>query len=175
MKRLSALGFAFLLVTPALAQSVGEKSGVNSMVGVTPSTQDFVTEAAQSDMFELQSSDLALTNSTAPTKVFAQQMITDHGKTTAELKSAVQDGSVQATLPTTMSSSQQGMLDKLRGLHGTEFTSQYNSDQVSVHKDAVSLFQRYSKGTDNATLKNWAGSTLPTLQQHLDMAENLNK
>jgi hypothetical protein len=40
-----------------------------------------------------------------------------------------------------------------------------------VHKDAVSPFQRNSKGAENATLKVWAGSTLPTLQQHLDMAE----
>jgi putative membrane protein len=35
-----------------MAQSVGEKTGVNSMAGVAPSTQDFVTEAVQSDMFE---------------------------------------------------------------------------------------------------------------------------
>ncbi len=175
MKHLAALGLAFLLATPALAQSLGEKTGVNSVVGVTPSTQDFVTEAAQSDMFEIQSSTMALTESDPATKAFAQQMITDHTKTTADLKSAVQDGSVQATLPPTMSSSQQSMLDKLRGLHGTDFTSQYDSDQVSGHKDAVSLFERYSKGGDNATLKNWAGTTLPTLQHHLDMAQNLNK
>lgn len=102
-------------------------------------------------------------------------MITDHTKTTEQLKSVVQGGSVQATLPTSMSSSQQSMLDKLRGLHGTGFTSQYDSDQVSAHKDAVSLFQRYSKGGDNATLKSWAATTLPILQHHLDMAENLTK
>jgi putative membrane protein len=175
MRNLSLVGLVLLLSAPALGQSVVEKSGVNTLVGVAPSTQDFVTEAAQSDMFEIQSSSLALANSDVPTKAFAQQMITDHSKTTAELKSAVQGGSVHATLPTTMSSSQQNMLEKLRGLHGADFTSQYHSDQVSAHKDAVSLFQRYSKGGDNATLKNWAGTTLPALQHHLDLAENLNK
>jgi putative membrane protein len=47
--------------------------------------------------------------------------------------------------------------------------------QVSAHKDAVSLFERYSKSGDNPKLKDWAGKTLPTLQHHLDMAQDLNK
>ena len=42
--------------------------------------------------------------------------------------------------------------------------------QVSTHKDAVSLFERYAKGSDNNELKDWAGKTLPALQHHLEMA-----
>jgi putative membrane protein len=175
MIRLMACGVCVLLVAPAMAQSVGEKTGVNSMVGITPSTQDFVTEAAQSDMFEIQSSQAAMNSTNASVKSFAQKMIADHDKTTAELKAAVGTSGVQATLPTAMSSSQQSMLTKLHGLHGKEFDSQYDSDQVSAHKDAVSLYQRYSSGGDNAKLKVWAGTTLPALQQHLEMAQNLNK
>lgn len=168
-------GVCLLLAAPAMAQSIGEKSGVNSLAGITPSTQDFVTEAAQSDMFEIQSSEAALNSTNAPIKAFAEKMVADHNKTTAELKAMVTAGSVKATVPTAMSSSQQGMLTKLHGLHGADFDKQYTSDQVSGHKDAVSLFQRYSSGGDNAKLKGWAASTLPTLQQHLDMAQNLNK
>jgi putative membrane protein len=47
--------------------------------------------------------------------------------------------------------------------------------QVSAHKDAVSLFERYAKGGDNPKLKDWAGKTLPALQHHLAMAEDLDK
>jgi putative membrane protein len=175
MIRLMTCGVCLLLAVPAMAQSAGEKTGINSLAGITPSTQDFVTEAAQSDMFEIQSSEAALSSTNASTKSFAQKMIADHNKTMAELKAAVSGGGVQATLPTAMSSSQQSMLTKLHGLHGADFDSQYDSDQVSAHKDAVSLYQRYSSGGDNAKLKAWAGTTLPTLQQHLDMAQNLNK
>jgi putative membrane protein len=46
--------------------------------------------------------------------------------------------------------------------------------QVSAHEDAVSLFERYAKGGDNAKLKDWAGKTLPALQHHLQMAEQMN-
>jgi putative membrane protein len=175
MIRLMSCGLCLLLAMPAMAQSVGEKTGVNSVAGVAPSTQDFVTEAAQSDMFEIQSSEAALNSNNASVKAFAQKMIADHNKTTAELKAAVAADSMKVTLPTAMSNSQQSMLTKLHGLHGAAFDSQYTSDQVSAHKDAVSLFQRYGNGGDNAKLKAWAGTTQPALQQHLDMAQNLNK
>jgi hypothetical protein len=67
------------------------------------------------------------------------------------------------------------MLDKLRGLNGKDFAKQYMDDQVSAHKQAVSLFQRYGKGGDNEPLKGWAAQTPPTLQQHLDMAQGIYK
>jgi putative membrane protein len=162
-----------LLAGPALAQSVGEKTGVNTALGVAPHTADFVKEAAQSDMFEIQSSKLASSKTTGDVQTFANQMVTDHTKTTTELKGLAQTAKI--SLPTAMSSSQQKMLDKLKGLSDDNFTKQYVKDQVSAHKTAVSLFQRYAKGGDNAQLKAWAGQTLPTLQHHLDMANNLNK
>jgi putative membrane protein len=162
-----------LLTGPALAQSLGEKTGVNSALGITPKTADFVNEAASSDMFEVESSKLAAQKADDQAKKFADQMVTDHTKTSTELKSKAQQANV--TLPTEMSSSQRRMLDKLRGLDGADFSKQYADDQVSVHKDAVSLFERYGKGGDNADLKAWATGTLPTLQHHLDMAQQLPK
>src|ERR1700759_2325384 len=102
MVRLVGGAVFLLMTTSAMAQSVGEKTGINATVGITPTTQDFVTEAAQSDMFEIQSSKLALNSADAPTKAFAQQMIDDHTKTTDELKGAVGKGEAHATLPTDM-------------------------------------------------------------------------
>jgi putative membrane protein len=173
--RITSLIAASVLVLsgPALAQSMGEKSGVNSVFGVAPHTSDFVTEAAQSDMFEIQSSTLAASRTTGDVQAFAKQMVIDHTKTTNDLKGLVQK--TRASLPTAMSSSQQGMLDKLNGLTGDDFAKQYISDQVSAHKTAVSLFQRYANGGHNPQLKTWAAQTLPTLQHHLDMANSLNK
>jgi putative membrane protein len=175
MIRSATFGICLLLAVPAAAQSLGEKTGVNALAGVTPSTQDFVTEAAQSDMFEIRSSQEALDSGNSRIKAFAQKMIADHSKTTDELKAALVADHVDAKLPAEASSSQQSMLGKLKGLHGAAFDSQYVSDQISGHKDAVSLFQRYGNGGENAKLKAWAVSTLPTLQDHLKMAENLGE
>jgi putative membrane protein len=108
-------------------QSLGEKTGVNSLIGKSPSTQDFVSEAAISDMLEIQSSQLAVDKaSDRATKDFANQMITDHGKTSSEMKSMVGAGTVKASLPTALDGSHQSMLDKLKSLNGDDFTKQYD-------------------------------------------------
>jgi putative membrane protein len=175
MKR-SIIAFGCLLLAgPALAQSVGEKTGVNSMLDIAPTTADFVKEVAISDMFEIQSNTLAQDKGNAPEKSFASMMVTDHTKTTSELKDLVASGKVKADLPAGLDSLHQSKLDKLKGESGKDFSSDFDSDQISAHKDAVSLFERYAKGGDNADLKAWAGKTLPTLKHHLEMAENLKK
>ncbi|KQV81881.1 DUF4142 domain-containing protein [Rhizobium sp. Root1220] len=175
MKHLTVLTLAVLIAGPACAQSAAEKTGVNSLVGVAPKTEDFVQEAATSDMFEIASSKLALERGDGATKAFAQQMVTDHQKTTDELKTLVASSKVKAALPTAMTSSQRSMLDTLNGLQGADFGKQYHSDQQSVHEDAVDLFKRYGDEGDNADLKTWAATTLPALEHHLRMAEDLNK
>jgi putative membrane protein len=169
-----ALG-CLLFATPALAQSAGEKTGVNSTLGISPTTPDFVKEVAISDMFEIESSKLAQQKGNAAEKAFASQMVTDHTKTSTELKGLVTGGKVKVELPTAMDSSHQSKLDKLKGESGKDFSSDYDSMQVSAHKDAVSLFERYAKGGENADLKNWAGKTVPALKHHLDMAQGLKK
>jgi putative membrane protein len=175
MKRsIIALG-CLLLAAPALAQSTGEKTGVNSALGISPTTADFVKEVAISDMFEIEASKLAQTKGNAPEKSFASQMVSDHTKTSGELKGLVGSGKVKADLPAALDSSHQSKLDKLKGESGKDFSSDFDSTQVSAHKDAVSLFERYAKGGDNADLKNWAGKTLPALKHHLAMAQNLGK
>src|SRR5437868_13208338 len=164
-----------LMAAPALAQSVGEKTGINSALGVSPSTSDFVKEVAISDMFEIEASKLAQQKGNAAEKTFASQMVTDHTKTSTELKGLVSSGKVKAELPTALDSSYQSKLDKLKGASGNDFSSEFNSMQVSAHKDAVDLFERYAKGGDNAYLKEWAGKTLPALKHHLEMAQALDK
>ena len=61
----------------------------------------------------------------------------------------------------------------MKSLKGAEFSSRYESDQLSGHKDAVSLFERYIKGGDNPKLKDWADKTLPALRHHLELAAAL--
>ncbi|MGP9811299.1 DUF4142 domain-containing protein [Rhodopseudomonas sp. NSM] len=175
MKRTAIILGCLLLVSPALAQSITEKTGVNSVLGVAPSTADFVKQAAISDMFEIQSNKLAEAKGNAAEKAFAKQMVADHTKTSNELKSLVSGGKVTAQLPTALDDAHQSKLEKLKTATGAEFSETFIDQQVSAHKDAVSLFDRYARGGENAELKNWAGQTLPALKHHLDMAQNLEK
>ena len=168
-----AIGTAFLS-TPALAQSAGEKTGVNSALGIAPRTADFIKEAAMSDMLEIESSEVAQQKGNATEKTFAGQMITDHTKTSSELRGLV-SADMKAALPTALDDSSEKTLNKLRDAKPEGFAAQYDPLQVSAHKDAVSLFERYAKGGDNPKLKDWAGKTLPALQHHLEMAQDMDK
>jgi putative membrane protein len=176
MKTLALLAAAgCLMSTAALAQSVGEKTGVNSTLGIAPKTADFVKEAATSDLTEIAAAKIALEKGNADEKVFANQMVTDHTKTSSELKGLVASGDVKAEIPAALDSSSQKKIDKLKDTKPGDFASEYDPMQVSAHKDAVSLFERYAKGGDNSDLKDWAGKTLPALKHHLDMAKELGK
>jgi putative membrane protein len=111
-----------------------------------PSAQDFVNKVAVSDMFEIQSSQIALAKQAdADTKPFAEKMVQDHQKTSSDLKAK----------------------------NGKDFDQGYDQIQVKAHRDAVALFEAYAKAGDNAELKDWAGKTLPHLKEHLSMAEKL--
>jgi len=161
--------------TAAAAETAAEKTGVNSALGIAPKTQDFVTEAAVSDMTEIAAAKIALQKGDGDEKQFADQMVKDHTQTSTELKALVSGGDVQATLPTAPDSASQKQIDKLNAATPADFRGEYDPMQVSAHKDAVSLFERYAKGGEDPKLKDWAGKTLPTLQHHLEMAQDMNK
>src|ERR1700709_389970 len=99
-KTILAIAVAVTLTSPvALAQSVGEKTGVNSTLGIAPKTEDFIKEAAMSDMLEIEAAKVAQQKGNADEKKFAEQMITDHTKTSTELKGIV-GGEMMAAIPT---------------------------------------------------------------------------
>jgi putative membrane protein len=147
--RLWALGngrLAQTTRTPPTPQSAPARTGAQP-----PSAQEFVNKVAISDMFEIQSSQLALSKEPdSDTKPFARRMVADHQKTSSELKSLVDGGKVKATLPTAMDSDHQGMFDQLRGKSGKDFDQSYDQTQLKAHQDAVVLFEAYSRAGDDA-------------------------
>jgi putative membrane protein len=173
MKKTVILLACAVMCGSAAAQSLGEKTGVNTALGIAPKTEDFVREAAISDMFEIKSSQLAQTKAQGNIKSFADQMVTDHTKTSTDLKALAAQEHI--AVPTALDDKHQKMLDKLSSETDAAFAKQYADDQVAGHKDAVSLLSRYSKNGPDDKLKTWAAATLPTLVHHLDMAQKLSE
>ena len=164
-----------LIATAAFAQTPRPRApAATGETQPAPSAQDFVDKVAISDMFEIQSSQLALSKKPdTDTKPFAQRMVTDHQKTSKELKSLVDGGKVKATLPSALDSEHQKMLDDLKTKSGKDFDQSYDQIQVKAHEDAIALFTAYAKGGDDPELKKWAAKTLPNLERHLTMAQKL--
>ena len=171
MKKTYLLAAALCFTMPVLAQSLPERSGVNSMMGLAPKTEDFVRTVAWSDLFEIQSSQMALSDPSL--KAFASRMIADHQKSSAELKDIIRNNNLTTIPSDSIDDAHNRKLNGLHGLHGDNFAGQYRKDQISAHKDALSLFRRYAKNGGNEALKKWAGDTIPTLEEHLKMAESL--
>jgi putative membrane protein len=136
----AVLAFALVAVlgTPSFAQSVGEKTGINSTLA-SPKTEDFIKEAAMSDMTEIEAAKVAQQKGNAEEKRFAEMMLADHTKTSTELKSMVPTN-LKAALPTALDDASQKKIAKLGDAKPENFASEYDPMQVSAHKDAVSLF-----------------------------------
>src|SRR5690606_28698125 len=117
-----------VIAAPAFAESLPAKTGVNSTLGLSSSTPDFGNSAAISDMFEIQSSELAVERTTGATKKFATGMVSAHKKTTAELKGLVAKGDVKVSPVSKLDDAHQEKLDRLKSLKGDDFAEQYRSD-----------------------------------------------
>ena len=98
-------------------------------------------------------------------------MVDDHSKANTELMSLASSKGV--TLPTALDEKHQKEVTKLSAMSGAEFDRAYSKMMLSDHNKDVSEFEKQStKGTD-PDLKAFASKTLPTLQEHLQMAKAL--
>jgi putative membrane protein len=142
---------------------------------VSAATRQFVQKAAITDMFEIQTGQLAQQKADgADYKEFGQMIVNDHQQSSGQLKSIAQN--IQGVeLPTALDGPHMQKLTKLQSLSGNGFETQFKSDQVAGHQQAVKLYQDYSRSGDNAELKQFAQQILPKLQEHLQHARALPK
>lgn len=136
------------------------------------SPQAFVKEAAQGGMAEVKLGELALKQATnGDVKSFGQRMIDDHGKANKELAQLAEKKGM--SMPTDLGDKHQKAYDHLSGLKGAEFDKAYMSHMVDDHKEDVEAFQKQAKDGQDEDVKAFATKTLPTLEEHLKMAQEI--
>ncbi len=149
-----------------LASSVPSPQTVAS---VSAKDQQFIEQAMTSDMFEIKSSQLALQRSRNPrTRRFAQQMLDDHNASGQKLMALAQANGV--TVPTAMGPEQDRAYAAIANTRRI-FDSEYFRQQALAHQSAVVVYQNEIDGGYNNDVKAFAQETLPTIQQHLEMAQ----
>ncbi|BAV75290.1 lipoprotein [Pseudomonas chlororaphis subsp. aurantiaca] len=153
------MGLLFLL-------SAGSLSSAMAM-----SSSDFVEEAAQAGINEIESSKLALEKSaSADVKAFATQMISDHSKANQELLVLAKKLDIRIPDEASLTAKAKQMILEMRD---ESFDKAYADNQVVAHEKAVELFKKEVASSDKPDLKAFAEETLPKLQDHLDMARHL--
>lgn len=135
----------------------------------------FMTMAASSDQFEIQSSQLALQASQNPAvRNFANMMIAHHTATTQNLAAAAQSAGLVPP-PPQLVPQHQALLDQLRAAgSGASFDAAYKQAQIQSHTEALQLMQGYANGGDVPALRQVAAAAVPIVTQHLQQAQNLN-
>jgi putative membrane protein len=133
----------------------------------------FMTKAAQGGLAEVQMGQLAQQNGQSQeVKDFGQRMVTDHTKANDQLKQVASEKGVN--LPDSPSSKDKAEYDRLSKLHGEAFDRAYSKMMVSDHKKDIAEFKQEASSGSDSQVKNFASQTLPTLQEHLQMAEKMN-
>jgi len=134
----------------------------------------FLQDAAMGGLAEVALSKLAVEKgSSDAVKQFGQKMIEDHNKANDELKQiAVALG---VNVPDALDSKHESRIDKLAKLSGAEFDKAYIKEQLKYHQQNVKEFQQEAQYGSVAEVKNLASKGLPTLQQNLEVAKDLNK
>lgn len=139
---------------------------------LSPLDEQFVVEAAQGGMTEVEIGQLAVQKATnGQVKQFAQRMVQDHSQANSQLQGLAQAKNI--TLPPDIGDKNRQELEKLSKLSGAEFDEAYMDRMVDEHQKDIELFQSQAKNGRDPDLKNWAATTLPALQSHQELARSI--
>jgi putative membrane protein len=137
------------------------------------STEDFVTSAAISDMYEIQAGEIAQKKGqSADVKAFGKTMVTDHTALSKELKPLI--AAAGKTPPTGLDERRKGLIDNLNAASAAEFDQVYLKQQEAAHDEALSLMRNYAEKGDDVNLKAAASKAVPKVQAHLDHVKQLS-
>jgi len=135
--------------------------------------QDFIANAAKGNRAEVTLGKMVESKTKDPSvRQFAQQMVKDHTTALNELTQLAQSKNI--TLPEGLPDDATALQSKLNSATGKALDKDYMDSMVDDHKKDVSEFQDASQNAKDPDVKQWAAKTLPTLQAHLQKAEQID-
>lgn len=173
---ISAAAAALLFVTPVLAQDTATANSTPAIEQLSKVTvaKDFAALAAMSDMFEIQSGEMAGTQGgSKAVKQFGKMLVKDHGKSSKELAKLAQATKIEGIPPAALDQRHQAIVDSLKDAKGEGFDTAFAQAQIQAHQEGIALFKSYAANGDNDQLKAFAKKGLPVLEKHLAMAQKL--
>jgi putative membrane protein len=174
----TAAVIALALSMPALAQQPTSAPHNNSAAAqqqqLSKQDMEFMKNAAIGGMAEVELGKLAQQNGHAQqVKDFGARMVQDHSKANDELKSIAQQKGVQ--LPDQLDAEHQAMRDRLAKLQGDAFDRAYMRMMTTDHDKDVKEFRKEAQASKDPDLKRFARDTLNTIEQHDQLAHNVDR
>jgi putative membrane protein len=154
--------------TPSAPSAKGDRAAMKA--DLARGDRKFVENATEHGIAEVAMGKLASVRAQHPdVKAFGQKMVDDHSKANDELRRLADAKGVK--LPAEADRGHRRDADKLGKKNGADFDREYMEHMVKDHKKDVKEFQKAAKDLKDPELRDFASRTLPTLQQHLQMAE----
>lgn len=156
-------------VTSSGTPRVAGNSGTGTMVSRDDSKM--MTDLAHANIAEIETGKLALEKSqNEQVRKFAQHMIDEHTSALKELQTLAQAKGV--TLPDGTDLKHKTMATALKVMSGNSFDTQYMKRAgVGDHQQTIELLQKTQKNAKDPELKAMATKMLPTVREHLKMAQ----
>jgi len=131
-------------------------------------------EAAKGGMAEVELGKLAQDKASSDqVKNFGKRMVDDHSKANDELQTLAKNKNI--TLPSDLDPKDKALKDRLSKLSGAQFDRAYMSAMLHDHQKDVSEFKTESSNGKDPDVKAFASKTLPTLEDHLKLAQQTEK
>ncbi|HLH11370.1 MAG TPA: DUF4142 domain-containing protein [Methylovirgula sp.] len=141
-----------------------------------PPTSEFVQKAEIGGQLEVQAGHIAATKGTsAGVKNFGEKMVRDHTRLNEKFKSVLAKDKQDLPKETPLDTEAQDSLNKLNSASANDFDKLYVDMMVDDHKKDIADFESYAKGGDDKLIRAAARQALPTLKEHLMMAEKLQR
>lgn len=131
--------------------------------------EEYLMVAGASDLFERQSSQLIVDNTSNPDlKAFAREMIVAHTKSTTMVKAAAAKAKIPVA-PPMLTPAQQEMMAQLQAATGADRDALYIAQQRAAHGQALSVQQAYASGGTVPSLRTAAAGIVPVVKHHVTM------
>jgi putative membrane protein len=171
LRNLLCVAFVVAAAVPASVATAQSARGQTSADTALPEIdRGFVQAAAMSSATEIDAGKLAMSNSQDDdVKSYARKMIEDHTRLASDLKAALPAG-----LKVPENSPDRAVLESLRPLKGKQFDDAYIAEVgLQGHRQAIAAFQREASSGQVPQIREAARKALPTIQHHLQMAQEL--
>jgi putative membrane protein len=157
-----------IVCTPAAAQSAA-----TSAAAARTDSRAYLQTAASSDLFEIQSSQVALRVSrNQAIRDFAQMLVDDHTRLSAEMKTTAA-GAGMAPPPPALLPAHAQKLRLLQSTSAARFDAAYRREQIAAHQQALALHRGYANAGDVPAFKAVAARAVPVIEHHLQTAQAL--
>ncbi|MDB5271327.1 MAG: hypothetical protein JWP58_4367 [Hymenobacter sp.] len=133
---------------------------------------EFLAKAASGGMLEVEMGKQVAARAVTPdAKKFAEQMVSDHTKSNAELMALATKKNV--TIPTALSDKHKDVLKDVVEKKGVKMDQEYMKEMLKDHQEDVKEFTDASIKASDPDIKAFAAKNVPVLQMHLDMVTRM--